>query len=128
MCVLCMALIIFQLKKNIYIYITCIWYVTNLNAMLCCTLGMVDDPSESLFTFFNNSFENFHDPSFIPIFTSNFSNPKLGMEADELCNGDTACLFDIAATGSLEIGMLTLKTSRELDEMMKNSGSGTLHV
>ena len=56
---------------------------------------------------------DFHDPDFIPTFDPMFANSSLEEQARNLCNGDTACLFDVAATGRLEIGSSALSASKE---------------
>ena len=39
------------------------------------------------------------------------------MEAHGICGDDEYCLFDIAATGNTEIGLSTLRTSQEIEEL-----------
>ena len=56
---------------------------------------------------------DFHDPDFIPTFNPNFMDSELENQARDVCNGDTACLFDVAATGRLEIGSSALSAREE---------------
>ena len=65
------------------------------------------------------NWNDFHDPSFIPVFQTNFTDPELQAKAEDLCNEDIACLFDVATTGSLNVGMETLGSSREVNEIME---------
>ena len=58
---------------------------------------------------------DFHDPDFIPTFNPIFTDSDLEDKARELCSDDTACLFDVAATGRLEIGSSALSAKEEQD-------------
>ena len=60
------------------------------------------------------SWADFHDPDFAPIFAPTFSDPALETQAMSLCAGDQACLYDVAVTGRLDIGMATRGGSEEL--------------
>ena len=53
------------------------------------------------------------------MFRTEFTDPALEEEANEICNGDQMCLFDIAATGRTEIGMDTLQQQEQIDEIMR---------
>lgn len=53
------------------------------------------------------------------MFTPVFSNPDLENEANEICKGDSMCLFDIAVTGRPEIGMDTVQQQEEIDEIIR---------
>ncbi len=57
---------------------------------------------------------DFHVPAFAPIFAPTFSDPALETQAMSLCAGDQACLYDVAVTGRLDIGMATRGGSEEL--------------
>jgi hypothetical protein len=73
--------------------------------------------NDSLFTYRENgSFDEFHDPSFSPTFAPIFANVQLESEAEVICGSDPACLFDVAATGSVDIGLSTLTGSQELND------------
>ena len=58
---------------------------------------------------------DFHDPDFVPTFNPIFTDSELEDKARELCSDDTACLFDVAATGRLEIGSSALSAKEEQD-------------
>ena len=58
---------------------------------------------------------DFHDPDFIPTYNPVFTDTELETEARDLCSDDTACLFDVAATGRLEIGSSALSAKEEQD-------------
>ena len=64
----------------------------------------------------SENFSTFYDPSFVPVFTPNFSSPEIQSEAEVVCGSDPACLFDVAATGSVDIGLSTLTGSQELND------------
>ena len=65
------------------------------------------------------SFDTFNQPDFTPAFETEFTDPALEEEANEICKGDQMCLFDIAATGRTEIGMDTLQQQEQIDEIMR---------
>ena len=46
-----------------------------------------------------------------------FANESFEAEAREACNNDTFCLYDIATTGRIDIGLSTLDGSRDFDEI-----------
>ena len=74
------------------------------------SIGIVNDSSQSLFSYDSSSdFFSFYDPTFTPTFNPQFNNSELEEQAKQVCQGDTECLFDIAATGRMEIGMATLE-------------------
>ena len=63
------------------------------------------------------SWATYYDPYFEPQFQPVFGNADLEMEATRLCGDDRFCLFDVAATGSIELGQSTLQTSQEIEEL-----------
>ena len=100
-----------QIKICIYVVSIIIHYVQ------FHITGIVSRESDSLFTYRESgNFDMFYDPTFTPIFTPNFTNPELESEAEGICGNDVACLFDVAATGSVDVGLSTLSGSRELQE------------
>ena len=50
------------------------------------------------------------------------------MQALEACGGDNFCLFDIAATGRMEVGLSTLAASQELEEIIEVSRPGKFNT
>ena len=73
---------------------------------------------DSLFTYQpGETWATFYDPFFQPTFQPKFANPKLEAEAKELCGDDIFCLFDVAATGNMDIGLSTLRGGQEIDEI-----------
>lgn len=80
--------------------------------------GIIDTPLDSLFTYQpGETWENFYDPFFEPTYQPMFANPELEAMAYELCGNDTFCLFDVAATGDMDIGLSTLEGGREIQEI-----------
>lgn len=92
--------------------------------MVLLSSGILAGASDSLFFYDSSTFADFYDPHFTPVFEVAFNDPGLQALADELCQGDTYCLFDIAATGDPTIGLTTLIGVQELDEMMEASLPG----
>lgn len=52
------------------------------------------------------------------MFQPNFTDPALEQQAELICQGNVACLFDIAATGRVDIGMSTIEQVQTIDEIM----------
>ena len=76
--------------------------------------GILPSAEDSLFYYKGSmKWTDFHDPDFVPTFDPVFASSSLEDQARDLCNGDTACLFDVAATGRLEIGSSALSASEE---------------
>jgi len=55
--------------------------------------------------------------SYTPAFEPTFSNPELEEQANEVCGGDSLCLFDIAATGDVDIGSSTVQSVQEQETL-----------
>lgn len=57
----------------------------------------------------------FCNVNYMPIFANNFTFPNASFEAAarEICEGNSECLFDSAATLSTEFGQATLNNSAE---------------
>ena len=83
--------------------------------------GIINNASQSLFTYDGNTFEEFFDPGFTPAFEPVFDDPALEFTATEICGGDVFCLFDIAATEDIDIGQETLISGQEFDSIVNVS-------
>ena len=55
----------------------------------------------------DGSWDTFYQPDYTPAFGVEFSDPELEEEARAICGDDDLCLFDIAATGDVNIGAAT---------------------
>ncbi len=87
--------------------------------------GIISRPQDSLFTYSQGtSFSTFHNPLFTPTFTTTFTDPALEVRALAICGDDRFCLFDIAATGSTEIGLSTLMGDIEFQTIVNRSLPG----
>lgn len=83
-------------------------------------LGIIDTPSNSLFTYQpGENWATFYDPYFIPIYEAIFTDPELERQASDLCGSDQECLFDVAATGLVELGQSTLVRGQEFQEILR---------
>ena len=81
-------------------------------------VGIVDSATKSLFVYQpEHNWDSFYDPYFVPSFEPNFSDPTLESKANEICGDDSSCLFDIAATGNIDVGISTLESSKIIDEI-----------
>ena len=69
----------------------------------------------------------FYDPYFFPSYNPNFNNPLLEFRAKGICDEDIFCLFDIAATGNVKVGIATYKSSMFIEEIYNFSIPGTQH-
>ena len=86
-----------------------------------CIAGIVGI-NDSLFTYsIGESWETYHDDNFSPSYELVFVNPSLESRAMNVCDDDQFCLYDIATTGRLEIGMSTLDGSRSFNEIVQLS-------
>ena len=64
---------------------------------------------------------DFFAPEFAAVFEPTFATSELESQAYSLCNGDQFCLFDIAATGRIDIGMSTQIGGQALEEIIEIS-------
>ena len=53
---------------------------------------------------------------FVPCLMLFFDNPQLEEEAIERCGDDSFCLFDVATTKRIEVGVSTMQESQSVDE------------
>ena len=78
--------------------------------------------NHSLFTYsLGENWTTYHDDNFSPSYDPVFVNSSLESQAMNMCDNDQFCLYDIATTGRLEIGMSTLDGSRSFNEIVKLS-------
>ena len=73
------------------------------------SLGQINE-SQSLFTYGQNESVNaFARPDFEPMFADNITwqNDTLKRVAEAQCGEDNDCLFDVASTNDLSVGVLT---------------------
>ena len=50
-----------------------------------------------------------------------FDDPALETQAKNVCSDDKFCLYDVAATGNIDIGMSTLSTGKEIERTARLS-------
>ena len=72
----------------------------------------------------DESWDTFYDPFFVPSFEPTFTNPDLEEEAMEVCDDDINCLYDIATTGKVQIGVATRDTSVQIEQILRNTMPG----
>ena len=90
------------------------------------TAGIIDTPANSLFTYQpGESWATYYDPYFVPTYQTLFNDSDLAAQAGELCSDDPFCLFDIAATGRVDIGLSTLQGSQDFQQIVEISLPGT---
>ena len=87
----------------------------------------MDSTRKSLFYYQpEESWDTFYDPYFVPSYQPNFNNPELESQAKEICGEDKFCLFDIATTGSVDVGIATHESSKLIEEIYSFSIPGNL--
>ena len=97
-----------------------------LSTVLLNVPGIIDSPAKSLFTYDEGkSWKDYYDPDFTPVFSPVFNDSTLESSANETCKGDLFCLFDIAATKDVQIGMTTFEGSVNLEMMIELSTPST---
>lgn len=80
----------------------------------------MDHPRKSLFTYGpNGDWDSFYDVNYTPAFEPTFSSAELEQQANEVCGGNQLCLFDIAATGDVNIGTSTAHSVQEHEKLME---------
>ena len=59
---------------------------------------------------------NFSEPDFEPMFADNITwhNDSLRQKAEDQCGNDQECLFDVASTNDLSLGLVTKDISIQL--------------
>ncbi len=79
----------------------------------------MDSPQESLFTYgLNGDFDSYFDLNFVPAFKPIFTDSDLEEQAQSICRDNKLCIFDIAATGDVNIGSSTME-SVEVQAMLR---------
>ena len=63
------------------------------------------------------SWDTFYNPQFVPALETNFTDSILEQKAFEICGSDKLCLFDVAATGDLNIGTATMESTEEQNDI-----------
>ncbi|XP_066303433.1 mucin-like protein [Branchiostoma lanceolatum] len=77
-----------------------------------------DGPKKSIFHYnVGETSSNFTSASFVPKFTDEvtFSSPELEREAREVCGNDTACLFDVAEIGDIDVGRVEVEDEQNFE-------------
>ena len=62
----------------------------------------------------------------MPVYDVTFGDPTLQEMAEEMCNGNQLCLYDIASTGRFEIGQTTVQDASQIDNAIELSVLGKL--
>lgn len=89
--------------------------------LLCAHTGRVEKASRSLFPRIpQEQWDELNDPSFVPVFHPRFSTQELNATATTVCSGEEECLFDVAASGRLEVGLATLEFVKEYKKILSN--------
>ena len=89
------------------------------------SLGIISSEDESLFTYGEGqSFQTFYDPFYVPMYEVEFDDPSLEATALEICGEDQFCLYDIAATRNVSIGLTTLMGGEAFDLIVNMSAPG----
>ena len=82
--------------------------------------GIIQNPADSLFTYApEENWSDFYAPDFVPMFEAKFSDTRLEEQAKEVCRDDKFCLFDIAATKRVEVGVATMVDGEMFDTIVE---------
>ena len=82
--------------------------------------GILESASESLFVYNpGESFSSYYSPIFQPVFEPVFKSLAIEDKAREVCGDDKNCLFDVAATSRVDIGVATLQGSESFNEIVE---------
>ena len=95
--------------------------------IIMIAIGIIDNREDSLFMYqesLGESWDHFYDPDYMPAFTPTFNDSSLEEEAISICGDSLFCLFDIAATKRLEIGMTTAVDNEEYEIVVNMSQPG----
>lgn len=85
---------------------------------------LISKSEDSIFSYEGGQdWSSFYDPKFSPVFEPTFTDADLEMQAKEMCKNDTFCLFDIATSGRVDIGLSTLSASIEFDQIVELSAA-----
>ena len=114
------------LRSRFFLVSYCILLKTHM--IIFISVGIVDS-SKTLFTYrTGESYDNFLDPGFTPVFldetNSLFSDNTLEQQARDICGENEECLFDIAVTGKTSVGESTLESYNELQQRTNYSQIG----
>ena len=72
--------------------------------------------SESIMYYDASNYSTYQNSSFVPIFRTSFSSTAAEQEALNTCGANSACLFDLAATGNKKLAVSTLASSTVSNE------------
>ena len=87
--------------------------------------GIIDQPEDSLFAYRDfEGWSTYYQPQFQPQFEVAFNNSELEQNANEICGDDQFCLFDVATTGRIEIGLATRDSTLRVEEIFELSLEG----
>ena len=76
--------------------------------------GIVNASEDSMFYYKDNEdWSDFYDYAFVPVFSATFDDPEFERQAKDFCGDVSACLFDVAATGRLDIGTSALSAKED---------------
>ena len=84
-------------------------------------LGIINEADTHFSYRPGDSWMEFYDPSFLPVFEPVFEDPALEEEAKSVCGEDKFCLFDVATTKRIEIGISTMNDNQAFNEIVELS-------
>ena len=85
-------------------------------------IGIINNTLDTIFTYRpGDSWSEFYDPAFVPVYEPVFNDSTLENEAKSVCGDDVFCLFDIATTKRVDIGASTMEDSQGFDNIVELS-------
>ena len=85
--------------------------------------GSVSDES-TIFCYGRVNRSDIVNTSFVPSFKTPEISETIREQAMDLCGNDTECLFDVAITGSLDVGKSTMENVMEFTRRIAESYPG----
>ena len=85
-------------------------------------------PTNTIFTYYTGySFSSYTNDTYVPLFLSDgpisFGNSTLELLARSKCGNNNECLFDVSATGLLEVGDSSLQFNKEISNLKEELSS-----
>ena len=89
--------------------------------MLCFSVAVSESDSIMYYTEAGTDWWTYNNNTFVPIFADGLSNSSsisesFNQSAHDTCGGNSECLYDVFATGSLEVGATSKQTGEENEQ------------
>ena len=90
-------------------------YTTLIIQCLCYVYaGRINTSESIMFYEANTSHSTYQNASFVPMFIPQFSSPADEKTAQAICDNNSQCLLDYAATGNIQLATATNNNSQAI--------------